>query len=99
MIVSLAVTRRDRVFILGANDAGQHAAVGRGDHVGQIVLADQGTRVENVGEQVIEVRTVRARQVRADLAADAEERVALLANLGENGPAQAQDPVPVPALS
>ncbi len=59
--------------------------------MGQIVLADQGTRVEDVREQVIEVRPVRARQVRPDLAADAKEGVALLADLGEDRPAQRAD--------
>ena len=75
----------DRVLVFGADDSGEHAAVGGGDHVGLVVLADQGARVEDVGEQVVEVCPVRAGQVGPDLAADAEERVALLANLGEDG--------------
>ena len=57
-----------------------------GDHVRQIVLADQGAGVEDVREQVVEVGPVRAGQVGADLAADAEEGVALLADLGEDRP-------------
>ena len=85
MIVSLAVTS----VIVSLSSArmmpvSTRPSVGR-DHVGQVVLADQGAGVEDVGEQVVEVRAVRAGQVRPDLAADAEERVALLANLGEDG--------------
>ncbi len=86
--VSLAVTSVIGVLVFGADDAGEHAAVGGGDHVGLIVLADQGARVEDVREQVVEVGPVRAGQVGPDLAADAEEGVALLADLGVDGAAE-----------
>ena len=88
VIVSLAVTS----VIVSLSSArmipvSTRPSVG-GDHVGLIVLADQGARVEDVGEQVVEVGAVRAGQVGPDLAADAEEGVALLADLGEDGAAE-----------
>ena len=46
--VSLAVMSVIVSLSSARNDAGQHAAVGRRDHVSEIVLADQGARIEDV---------------------------------------------------
>ena len=61
-----------------------------GDDRGLILLGDHGAGVEDVRQQVVEVGAVGAGEVGADLAADAEEGVALLAGLGEDGPAERQ---------
>ena len=80
--------QRDRILVFGPDDSGEHAAVGRRDHLRLVIFADQGAGVEDVGEQIVEVGTIRAGQVGSDLTADAEERVALLADPGEDGAAE-----------
>ncbi len=50
----------DGVIIFALDDAGEDAAVGGGDEVGLVVLADQRGGVEHVGEDVVEIGPVGA---------------------------------------
>ena len=44
--------------------------------------------IDNVGQQIFDVRPVRAREIGADVRAHAVQRMALLACFAEHGPAQ-----------
>src|SRR5262249_28575053 len=72
------------------DDAGDDPAVFEVELGGRVVLRDDGRRVEDVFQQVREVGPVRPGDVRADLAAEAVKRVAVLTGLGENRPAEGQ---------
>jgi hypothetical protein len=80
--------QRQRIGRLLLLDAGDDAAIERADDQRLILLGHHGAGVDDVRQQVIEVGPVAAGDVGADLAAGAEQRVALLAGLGEHGPAK-----------
>ena len=60
------------VIVVTPHNPGEDATVGGGDDSGLIVLADQGARIEDVRQHVVEIRTVRPGQFRSNLAAGAK---------------------------
>ena len=75
---------------LPLENAGDHLTVRRADDVRGIFLGHDGTRVDDVGEQIVEIGPLRPGDVRPDLGPRAEQRVALLASLGEHRPPELQ---------
>jgi len=73
---------------LALDDADDAAVVGGDDPRGGVLLRDDGTGVEDVFQQVVDAAAVGPGDLGADLAADAVERVAVLARLREDGAAQ-----------
>ena len=82
--LSLAVEEGEGVFGLVDDQAAENAAVGQGDGLGLVFLANEGAWIDQAFEQEVEVATFGAGEVGADRFALAEELVATCALLGED---------------
>src|SRR5262249_31846765 len=78
---------RDRAGRLLREQAGQDAAVAGGDDVAEILPADDGTGIDEAGQEIVAVLAVGVRQVGADRRALVEETVARGAAPAEHLPA------------
>src|SRR5262249_23280816 len=87
LIGGLHGERVGRVYLDNPRDG---PAVRQVEDRGHVVLGNDGTRVEGVLQEGIQGGSVRAGDVWADLGTDTVEHVALLARLGEYGPAERQ---------
>lgn len=90
-ISDFAITRRSRSVrstsdesVSPCEDAGYEPLVARPHHRRQVVLTDHTRRIDDVREQVVEVRAVRAGELRPDVTAGPEQRVALQAGARED---------------
>ena len=78
----------DRVLVLKSDDPGQNPAIFGPHDRGLIILADQGRRVVDVAQEVIQIGPVRPGQLGADVPADSEQVMALAASFGEDRSAE-----------
>src|SRR5262249_43568481 len=82
--------RCPRFLVLLLDDAGDDAPLFRLDDAGGILLRHDRRRINDVRQQIVEVGAIGTGQLGADLAAAVEQRVTLLARLGEDRPSQRQ---------
>src|SRR5262249_44757781 len=79
---------RQHAIGLALDDADDTPLVGGDDPRRRVLLGDDGTRVEDVLQQVVDAAAVGPGDLGADLAADAVERVAVQARFREYGSAE-----------